>query len=158
MSTSSRLDACACMWSSTLRCGIPTSISCTVSHSMRELPSLYYLRPWSSSELLSHRSHPIAKMPGLGLKSSRRWCSKMTISATTVNSKGGSHQEKGYSPFYIVCLYQNWDGTDPSKRRIRRFRFSTMVAVARDIGIPYARHSLYSSQSSDDFDWAEYVL
>ena len=34
---------------------------------------------------------------------------------------------------YIVCLYQNWEGTEFSKARIRRFRYSTVVAVgARD--------------------------
>jgi hypothetical protein len=30
---------------------------------------------------------------------------------------------------YIVCLYQNWEGADTSKRRIRRHRFSTVVSV-----------------------------
>lgn len=30
---------------------------------------------------------------------------------------------------YLVCLYQNWEGTDASKRRIRRHRFSTVVSV-----------------------------
>ena len=29
----------------------------------------------------------------------------------------------------VVCLYQNWEGTDASKRRIRRHRFSTVVSV-----------------------------
>lgn len=32
---------------------------------------------------------------------------------------------------YHVCLYQNWEGSDPSKRRIRRHRFSTVVSVRR---------------------------
>lgn len=32
---------------------------------------------------------------------------------------------------YMVCLYQNWEGTDASKRRIRRYRFSTVVSVRR---------------------------
>lgn len=31
---------------------------------------------------------------------------------------------------YIVCLYQNWEGTDASKRRIRRHRFGTVVSVS----------------------------
>lgn len=31
---------------------------------------------------------------------------------------------------YIVCLYQNWEGVDASKRRIRRHRFSTVVSVS----------------------------
>ena len=30
---------------------------------------------------------------------------------------------------FVVCLYQNWEGTDASKRRIRRYRFSTVVSV-----------------------------
>jgi hypothetical protein len=33
----------------------------------------------------------------------------------------------------IVCLYQNWEGTDASKRRIRRYRFSTVVSVSLTI-------------------------
>jgi hypothetical protein len=32
---------------------------------------------------------------------------------------------------YIVCLYQNWEGTDASKSRIRRYRFATLVSVSR---------------------------
>lgn len=31
---------------------------------------------------------------------------------------------------YIVCLYQNWEGSDASKRRIRRHRFNTVVSVS----------------------------
>lgn len=31
---------------------------------------------------------------------------------------------------YMVCLYQNWEGTDASKKRIRRHRFSTVVSVS----------------------------
>lgn len=30
---------------------------------------------------------------------------------------------------YVVCLYQNWEGTDSSKRRVRRFRYNTLIAV-----------------------------
>lgn len=31
---------------------------------------------------------------------------------------------------FIVALFQNWDGDEATKRRIRRFRYSTMVAVS----------------------------
>lgn len=31
---------------------------------------------------------------------------------------------------YIVCLYQNWEGADASKSRIRRYRFATLVSVS----------------------------
>jgi hypothetical protein len=30
---------------------------------------------------------------------------------------------------YIVCLYQGWEGTEASKQRIRRYRFSTVISV-----------------------------
>jgi hypothetical protein len=31
---------------------------------------------------------------------------------------------------YMVCLYQNWEGSDASKRRIRRYRFAALVSVS----------------------------
>ncbi|KAJ5357836.1 hypothetical protein N7541_004994 [Penicillium brevicompactum] len=58
---------------------------------------------------------------------------------------------------YIVCLYQNWEGTDASKSRIRRHRFATLVSTARDIGITSARHLSYSEQGRHDFEWKEYA-
>ncbi|KAK3495815.1 hypothetical protein B0T13DRAFT_530519 [Neurospora crassa] len=59
---------------------------------------------------------------------------------------------------YIVCLYQNWEGSDASKRRIRRHRFNTVVSVARDIGIPMAKHLEYGRLLRHEFDWHEYVV
>ncbi|KAK4117941.1 hypothetical protein N657DRAFT_685618 [Parathielavia appendiculata] len=58
----------------------------------------------------------------------------------------------------IVCLYQNWEGTDASKRRIRRHRFSTVVSTARDVGIDTARHLDYTMQPKHEFNWGEYVM
>ncbi|KIH93307.1 hypothetical protein SPBR_04090 [Sporothrix brasiliensis 5110] len=61
---------------------------------------------------------------------------------------------------YIVCLYQNWEGTDESKQRIRRYRFSTVVSVARDIGIGAARHVDYGGTApteTHDFHWKAFV-
>ncbi|KAJ5520380.1 hypothetical protein N7463_000833 [Penicillium fimorum] len=58
---------------------------------------------------------------------------------------------------YIVCLYQNWEGTDASKSRIRRYRFATLVSTARDIGITAARHLNYSEQGRHEFEWKEYA-
>lgn len=31
---------------------------------------------------------------------------------------------------FMVCLYQNFEGTDASKSRIRRYRFATLVSVS----------------------------
>ncbi|KAL1837773.1 hypothetical protein VTJ49DRAFT_3409 [Mycothermus thermophilus] len=59
---------------------------------------------------------------------------------------------------YLICLCQNWEGTDASKRRIRRHRFSTLVSTARDLGIDTARHLDYSSMPKHEFNWAEYVV
>lgn len=36
---------------------------------------------------------------------------------------------------YIVCLYQNWEGADASKSRIRRYRFATLVSVSVPSGL-----------------------
>ncbi|KOS47469.1 hypothetical protein ACN38_g1623 [Penicillium nordicum] len=58
---------------------------------------------------------------------------------------------------YIVCLYQNWEGTDASKSRIRRYRFATLVSTARDIGITAARHLNYSELGRHEFEWKEYA-
>ncbi|OQV09477.1 Fungal Zn2-Cys6 binuclear cluster domain-containing protein [Cladophialophora immunda] len=57
---------------------------------------------------------------------------------------------------YNVCLYQNWEGTDASKRRIRRYRFSTVLSAARDIGMSNARHSVHGLPRNN-FDWAQFV-
>ncbi|PPJ54821.1 hypothetical protein CBER1_08422 [Cercospora berteroae] len=56
---------------------------------------------------------------------------------------------------YIVMLYQNWEGSTSSKSRIRRFRYSKVVAVARDVGIGHARHEIYTSAI---FDWQDFIL
>ncbi|GFF38041.1 C2H2 type zinc finger domain protein [Aspergillus udagawae] len=58
---------------------------------------------------------------------------------------------------YMVCLYQNWEGTDASKKRIRRHRFSTVVSTVRDLDIKTARHVDYNAKHRDEFDWNEFV-
>ena len=59
---------------------------------------------------------------------------------------------------YMVCLYQNWEGTNSSKRRIRRYRYSTVVAAARDTGISNARHPDYNQQSLFDFSFSSFAV
>jgi hypothetical protein len=74
---------------------------------------------------------------------------------------------------YNVCLYQNWEGTDASKRRIRRYRYSTVVCVrtlqlrsldnnghylptvkaARDISIKSAKHPESDFDLRSNVDW-----
>ncbi|RFU34098.1 hypothetical protein B7463_g2207, partial [Scytalidium lignicola] len=58
---------------------------------------------------------------------------------------------------YTVCVYQNWEGTDISKSRIRRFRYATVVSTVRDIGITTAKHQVYSQQARHEFSWDDFV-
>ncbi len=46
-----------------------------------------------------------------------------------VNTPANQRRLQALQAAYLVCLYQNWEGTDASKRRIRRHRFSTVVSV-----------------------------
>ncbi|RMJ28929.1 hypothetical protein PHISP_00140 [Aspergillus sp. HF37] len=59
---------------------------------------------------------------------------------------------------YMVCLYQNWEGSDASKRRIRRYRFATLVSTARDIDLTTVRHTKYSEQARYEFDWRDFAM
>ena len=59
---------------------------------------------------------------------------------------------------YIVCLYQNWEGTDASKRRIRRYRFGTVISAARDIGLASAAHPDPERPVGYDFDWKAFAI
>ncbi|KAF5984154.1 C2H2 zinc finger transcription factor [Fusarium bulbicola] len=58
---------------------------------------------------------------------------------------------------YMVCLYQGWEGTEANKRRIRRYRFSTVISMARDFGIMSARHPDYSSCLHNTFCWTDFA-
>ena len=59
---------------------------------------------------------------------------------------------------YLCCLFQNWEGDEAAKSRIRRFRYSTVVAVARDIGISHARHPQYNLLDKSTFSWHWFVV
>jgi hypothetical protein len=62
------------------------------------------------------------------------FCSDVEPSAETsppVNKLADWRKLQALQAAYVVCLYQNWEGVDASKRRIRRHRFSTVVSVSR---------------------------
>ncbi|TPX07530.1 uncharacterized protein E0L32_002133 [Thyridium curvatum] len=59
---------------------------------------------------------------------------------------------------FCVALYQTWEGSKESKRRIRRFRFSAVVSLARDIGFSSGSLRTVDTSSITTFDWEEYVL
>ncbi|KAK1829514.1 hypothetical protein QBC39DRAFT_262799 [Podospora conica] len=89
------------------------------------------------------------------------FCSDVEPSAETnppLNTLAGWRKLQALQASYVVCLYQNWEGVDASKRRIRRHRFSTVVSVARDIGIETAKHLDYGAMSFHEFSWQEFVV
>ncbi|KAL2221529.1 hypothetical protein M432DRAFT_540105 [Thermoascus aurantiacus ATCC 26904] len=75
----------------------------------------------------------------------------------------GSSQRRNYSRYeslqalqaaYLVCIYQNWEGSDRSRQRIRRVRYSMVVAAARDLDLGSATHS---KLDLTNFNWREFV-
>ncbi|KAJ9294872.1 transcriptional regulator family: Fungal Specific TF [Paecilomyces variotii] len=59
---------------------------------------------------------------------------------------------------YCVCLYQNWDGSDKAKRRIRNQCFTVLVTAARDIGFESATHDQLEMNDPGQFDWGRWVV
>ncbi|KAK0387434.1 hypothetical protein NLU13_5746 [Sarocladium strictum] len=59
---------------------------------------------------------------------------------------------------YCVVLYQTWVGSQESRRRIRRFRYSAIVSLTRDIGFSSASLNSVNTSSITTFDWAEFIL
>lgn len=52
-----------------------------------------------------------------------------TASTSTRNPEGDLKRLQSLQAAYFVCLFQNWEGSDSSKRRIRRHRYNTLIAV-----------------------------
>jgi hypothetical protein len=46
-----------------------------------------------------------------------------------INNLANRRKLQALQAAWIICLIQNWEGTDASKRRVRRHRFSTVVSV-----------------------------
>jgi hypothetical protein len=62
--------------------------------------------------------------------------------ALPVNTPANRRKLQALQAAYLVCVYQNWEGTDAGKRRIRRHRFSTVVSVGVSKDNPVQRLSL----------------
>lgn len=59
---------------------------------------------------------------------------------------------------YMVLLYQNWEGSDSSKRRVRRLRFSMLVAAVRDVDIHNARQVQVHNVNFADFSFPRFAI
>ncbi|KAJ5382475.1 hypothetical protein N7517_000386 [Penicillium concentricum] len=75
------------------------------------------------------------------------------------NAKGKSQKLEALQAAYLVCLFQNWEGSEITQRRIRRRRYSTVVAVARDLVLGSAIHqTFWLINDASNFDWQAYIL
>lgn len=75
----------------------------------------------------------------------------------------GASESRGYhiqilQAAYCICLYQTWEGSTRSKRRILRQRFNDLVYFARDIGFAQASMRWVDTSHPAAFDWEEFVL
>ncbi|CRG90408.1 hypothetical protein PISL3812_07452 [Talaromyces islandicus] len=59
---------------------------------------------------------------------------------------------------YCVCLYQTWEGSKVSKRRVRRHRFDSIIWLARDIGFSHATLKSVNTADITDFGWNEFII
>ncbi|EXJ91674.1 hypothetical protein A1O3_00224 [Capronia epimyces CBS 606.96] len=58
---------------------------------------------------------------------------------------------------YAVCLYQNWEGRDAAKGRIRRQRYSMVISLARDL-MCYANHTGLDHLDLHSLSWKQFVV
>ncbi|CAK7212868.1 hypothetical protein SEUCBS140593_001653 [Sporothrix eucalyptigena] len=59
---------------------------------------------------------------------------------------------------FLVCLYQTWEGPPRGRRRARQHRYTTVIALAREIGLSSATLQSVRTDSRAVFDWDEYIL
>ncbi|KIX94601.1 uncharacterized protein Z520_09647 [Fonsecaea multimorphosa CBS 102226] len=81
-----------------------------------------------------------------------------TLSHATSDMQRRKRKVGALQASFMVCLFQNWEGTTSSKRRIRRQRFSMVIAAARDVGIHRARHPDYGQMDLCDFSFDTFAI
>lgn len=99
-----------------------------------------------------------------------------STSPMTFNPSKSRRKVQALQAAYAVCLYQNWEGSDRNKRRIRRYRYSTVIAVgymysfdsegltdrgfqvARDLGLDSAHHEASQLQDRYVFEWHQFAF
>ncbi|KAI8962599.1 hypothetical protein F5Y11DRAFT_181749 [Daldinia sp. FL1419] len=59
---------------------------------------------------------------------------------------------------YFICIMQKWEGNEAAKERIRRHKFTSLVAAVRTLGIPHATHNHDPSiEESDEVRWKNFI-
>ncbi|KIX05259.1 uncharacterized protein Z518_06131 [Rhinocladiella mackenziei CBS 650.93] len=58
----------------------------------------------------------------------------------------------------MICVLQNWEGSDAAQTRIRRQRFSAIVFASRDLGFERARHGDDLDLNRNQMDWSAFIF
>ncbi|KAJ5764934.1 hypothetical protein N7520_004493 [Penicillium odoratum] len=73
-------------------------------------------------------------------------------------ANGKSQKLEALQAAYLVCLFQNWEGSEITQRRIRRRRYNTVVAVTRDLILRSTIHqAFWLVNDASKFDWQAYI-
>ncbi|OQE40156.1 hypothetical protein PENCOP_c006G03600 [Penicillium coprophilum] len=76
----------------------------------------------------------------------------------TRNIEGKSTRLQALQAAYFVCLFQNWEGSDINKRRIRRHRYNTLIAIARDLEPASINHlDTLLHIDEESFEWGLFI-
>ncbi|KAJ5958647.1 uncharacterized protein N7479_005797 [Penicillium vulpinum] len=90
---------------------------------------------------------------------SEQWLEEdFTTSTWARNLDGESNRLQSLQAAYFVCLFQNWEGSDVNKRRVRLHRYSTLIAIARDLEPASVIHRDMLLQSDERvFEWDLFI-
>ncbi|ETI26745.1 hypothetical protein G647_10190 [Cladophialophora carrionii CBS 160.54] len=58
----------------------------------------------------------------------------------------------------LICVLQHWEGSEASRKRIRRSRLSSIIFATREIGSGEARHPSDLNLALRHVDWEEFIL
>ncbi|QKX62667.1 uncharacterized protein TRUGW13939_09828 [Talaromyces rugulosus] len=59
---------------------------------------------------------------------------------------------------YFVCLFQNWEGSESSKQRIRRHRYNTLIAIVRSLQPASVTHmNTLRAVNNQLFEWESFI-
>ncbi|KPM40754.1 hypothetical protein AK830_g5821 [Neonectria ditissima] len=76
----------------------------------------------------------------------------------TCDSKNVFERLQAIQAAYLVCLLQNWEGSKESKQRIRRERYTSLIATARDLNLGQFTLDSLNMADAFAFNWNEFIL
>ncbi|KAH7149838.1 hypothetical protein B0J13DRAFT_548937 [Dactylonectria estremocensis] len=59
---------------------------------------------------------------------------------------------------YFLCVLQNWEGSKESKQNVRRHRYTSIIAIARDFGLSTVTLDQVRVEQFSDFNWNDFIF